>query len=219
MVRHLRWCAVALLAVVSCSNGGDEEGAPSSTTSSPSTTPPSSTEEPTPSITDSDLETILIPLEDLPTGWSEDLRQAEDVEVCGHRSIRDELPTTAVAEATFRSGDSSEILAEGLAVFADGAETAMAAARARYSCESFDAGGEVGEVSIAPASFPDVGDDSFAFRLTAVANGIEVAYLQVVWSRGPIVASIQQGAVDPDIEQLEDHVQTLDARIVDHLDQ
>jgi hypothetical protein len=158
-----------------------------------------------------------IPLEDLPTGWTEDPRQAEDVEVCGHRSLRDELPTTAVAEATFRSGDSSEIMAEGLAVFTDGAETAMAAARERYSCESFDAGGDVGEVSIAPASFPEIGDDSFAFRLSAEANGVEVTYFQVVWSRGPIVASIQQGAVTPDIERLQGYVRTLDARIVDHL--
>jgi hypothetical protein len=207
---------VALVAAASCSGGnGDEEGASPSTAS---TSPTSITDVPAPALTASDLRAILIPLEDLPTGWSEDPRQPEDVAVCGHRSLKEELPTAAVAEAMFRSGDGSEILAEGLAVFVDGAETAMVAARARYACESFDAGAELGEVSIAPASFPQIGDDSFAFRLTANVNGIEVTYLQVVWSRGPVVASIQQGGVAPDIEQLEDDVLTLDARIVDRLD-
>ena len=111
-MRGSRWCAVALVAAASCSSGnGDEEGASPSTSS---TSPTSITDVPAPALTASDLQAILIPLEVLPAGWSEDPREPEDVEVCGHRSLKEELPTTAIAEAMFRSGDGSEILAEGL---------------------------------------------------------------------------------------------------------
>jgi hypothetical protein len=223
--------AIALMPVAACGGGNDDEersaegppatagastsvGATSSSDISVVDTDPATTT--APRITEEDLRTVLISLEELPTGWSESAEESEDVEICGYGSLSDELETVAFVDADYEDPTGSELLPEGLAVFADGPEAGMALARDRLSCPSFD-GGELGEITISPASFPNVGDDSFAVRLSAQVESIDVTIFQVFWSHGPIVAGIQHGGLFADVTQLEEYVQTLDDRIADFL--
>lgn len=172
--------AAGLLWLPACAEDSGSGGRPGTTTSAPSS--PS----PTPTValaTEAQLKAALLTVEDLPTGWSTAPDDDEDddsfAEGCKPLTALDEAfdDTNDSAEQSYSQDDLGPYLSEGASSLAsaDEVSTRMAALdEALGKCPSFeykDDEGKTQKVRIADVSFPQVGDERVATRITVEFEG------------------------------------------------
>lgn len=224
--------------------GGESERA---TTIEPTVTPteaaetPDDTaaldETPTPSPTSPDdqeiderLSEALLTLEDMPTGWTvsppEEDEEDSGTGICGLESGQFTRDATARATANFQESEFGPMLAQIIDVFSgDDAEGTMVEfADALSSCTEWtdiDEEGAETEWQLSPLSFPKIGDETFAFRMSTVTflGAVELDF--IVWRRGDIVEVLGHTAIGfegVDSEQTEAFVRRADEKLTAILD-
>ena len=124
--------------------------------------------------TQADLEQLLVPIDDMPSGYSMDASDDDDddpTRLCGRPAISESIPHEAQAEVTYLGGQAGPGLFEQLTSYSSegGATTALDAARdALGSCTEFedtDDDGTVTRYTIAALSFDNIADDQIASAL------------------------------------------------------
>lgn len=192
------WLVVPIiLLLASCSgNGGDEDGdettgspAGESTTaaSSPSneeqdeTPEPTDTPVPEPVNEDELARSLLLTINDFPTGWSETPSEEEEESPLDERCPQPESARTGRAiSGDFSDENGNAEVSHTVAAFGDpaDAEVSMESFRERAQClvDAFNDGDadddevEFSGASLGTVSFPPFGDDSKAFRISVHAK-------------------------------------------------
>lgn len=183
-----RTCAaLALLLLTACSGDAKSERADTITATPPSPTA-SATPTPTPSraskvATTAQLRAALLAVDDMPTGWSTEQDDEDDddsfSEGCKPLAALDEAfeDDTDEPEVLYAQGELGPFVNQAIGSLPSAAEVSkrMAALKAALGkCPSFqytDDEGDTQKVRIAPVSFPRLGDETLASRLTVEFEG------------------------------------------------
>lgn len=140
------------------------------------------------------LSEVVVQLSDLPTGWSvsppENEDEADD-SFCEGRDPFNEIPPQAEAESSFQQSDFGPFVDSGASLYTDdeASEVMDRLAEMANACQSFmqtEEDGTETTYTTSPLSFPDLGDDTFAFRVSGSTM------------LGPInldVAAVREGAI------------------------
>lgn len=155
-----------------------------------------------------DLEKALIKLSDLPTGWTADtsIDDSSDDEpgVCNMLSINAEHPAARKAEASFTGGQLGPFLNQLIAEYNDDeAEIAIQSGRDAIACGSWTDGDGV-EWTINEMSFPDVGDEKIAIKVTGTSDGFAITAEMIVIRDGNKLISVTHsglGSVDSSLTE------------------
>ena len=177
-----RVSAVALaLLLGACGSSGNGSEARTKTTA-PATTAPgvgtSGPAKPAPTYTTEVLQKLLVPISEVPRGFSVQPPNAGDDEtqVCDEAAFP-RAQRTARADVSYISGQVA-VLSEELTSYASTkeAESVMRNARSAFErCKTFDetdGDGAVTHYTLAPMSFDRLADDQVAFRLTFEADAV-----------------------------------------------
>ncbi len=176
----------------------------------PAPTPIPATPTPTPAThlpTVEQLQGALLSLDDMPTGWTTSTGSSDDSSgpfFCGVPPA-DQFQQTKTS-ANFQKSQLGPYVTEALGAFADGKSKAwMEALQKRLSCTTWtdtDSSGTKTTYQLAPLSFPKIGDQTFAFRMT-VSTSLFNAESDFVFIRaGDVVievGNIGVGSVDSDL--------------------
>ncbi|HEX8003621.1 MAG TPA: hypothetical protein VF519_13090 [Mycobacteriales bacterium] len=177
MRRLLAAAAGLLLALAGCSADG---GSPRADTVSVS---PSATPSPTAgAATEAQLAGALLAVGDLPTGWSVDDDEDDDdedpIQGCPElAALDDRIGERPNAEVSFARAELGPFFSESAGTFRDAGDAAAAVRRLTHalgSCPSFtytDDDGKKQRARIAALSFPQVGDETFAARMSVEFEG------------------------------------------------
>ncbi len=200
-----RWRALVVVTVLLGACGADDDTAAdragtveSSTTEdggTPSTAPAEDAEE-------RPLEDVVLQLSDLPTGWSAAPAEEDDDEsFCDGRDPFNEIEPQDEAESTFQQSELGPFVVSAASRYSDDAEAAEVLdllADVAEACQSFsvteDDGSET-EYTITPLSFPELGDDTFAFRMSATTVLGPITLDLAAVQEGPIVVSVGNGGL------------------------
>jgi hypothetical protein len=130
------------------------------------------------------LKSALLAVSDLPTGWTAAPAEAEgegegdeSITPCGQNLDAYEDESGATAEASFQKSELGDQLFTGLASFASGEAASASAKKVNdifTSCGTWsedDPDGTHYEYRAEPVSFPTLGEETFAFRLTINVTG------------------------------------------------
>jgi hypothetical protein len=130
------------------------------------------------------LSEAVLTLRDLPRGW---LSQAEltgtRVGFCGGRNPQTVIVPLEEHRASFSQGANGPFLAQSAVRFTDAQEAARfldLVVDTFATCQSYDESGA--SVTLEPLEFPDLGDDTFAVKVTGETGGSTLSG-HVVWSR------------------------------------
>ena len=165
---------------------------------------PTATIAPTPTVakglpTTDQLRVALLTLDDMPTGWTT-MTGSDDnstTDICG---VPDSSNVQQVkVSADFQKSQLGPFLTDTIGAFKHGgAQTWMDAFKRRASCTQFtdtDSQGTPTTYQLAPLSFPKMGDDTFAFRLTTDA-GIATIEADLVYIRwGDYIVQIGNASI------------------------
>jgi hypothetical protein len=175
---NLRRAAVLLLAPLAFACG--VEGGPRTTVTDAS---PAATSAKQPSAADeATLRSALLAVGDLPTGWTAapaetEGEDGESLAPCGQNLDVYEDESGATAKASFQKSELGDQLFTGLAGFSSGEAASSSAKKVNdifTSCGTWsedDPDGTHYEYRAEPVSFPTLGDETFAFRLTINVTG------------------------------------------------
>ena len=170
------------------------------------------------------LSAALLSIEDMPTGWAvgppdEDEDENEN-DICGISSGQFAEGAAARVTANFQESEFGPFLAQVIDFFPDGdAERVMTEFSDAFgSCTEWtdiDEDGTETTWRLSPLSFPKVGDETFAFRMSTVTflGAFEVDF--IVWRRGDVVEVIGHSMIGfegIDSEQTEAFVRQADER-------
>lgn len=169
-----RLSVVVCLLLAACGGDGDgaSEGAGATTTAveAPGTTaPPETTARETTTTTESSapLEEALLTLDDMPTGWTTAPELLDDgEEEQGECTFDADLGEEDESEVAFKQGDSGPFVLQAAGQFDEpaAAERFMVDFAAFVErCRSFEEEGVA--TTITDLSFPELADESFAFRM------------------------------------------------------
>lgn len=222
-MRRLVGLALLTGALVACSSGGgdspDRAKGPTSSSSATTTTAPKM-------MTSAELEALILPLADMPTGWSTDTpadlgTPSETDGYCGGPNAvarAQAAGSQAFAGASYiqdpTTGPAVRIALFGFPSTAE-AEDYMALTQERISaCTTFtdaDASTPSGIVTfdLSAVNYPRYGDETIALREIARGEDADTIVFtsDVVFVRkGAIVATVQQGGLSVDVQQLQDLV-------------
>lgn len=201
-MRQVAWVAATALAVggIGCS-GDDKDGgllSPSDTDGGSDTGDDAggsvggSVET---SVDEADLEAALLGLDDLPPGWSEvPEADEEDDPLCGVQSSEllgleeDALPKVEVEYAD--DPDEGPGFFEGIVWPSEGraAELMDEIEQKLDDCDNTEAAGM--QVTVGGLSFEPIGDESFAFRVSATADGATIDLDTVYIRKGNLVMTV-----------------------------
>ena len=199
---------VMALAAAGCS-GGSARGATSGTAPVATGAAPGS---PTTEVTDASLEAMLLTIADMPAGWSVDPTDSSNGtnESSGMPACLQQLdsvgsgPSDPSAEAKF-VGSAAGLPAadETIGPFGpDASSTFDEASALLSSCAdvSFDTGGQHISGTMATLSFPDLGDESAAWRMSFTVQGMPLSIDLALVRRGDLgvlVSAAYLGSADP----------------------
>lgn len=164
-------------------------------------------------VTRSDLQAALLETNDLPTGFSPnpDLLGGKVHKLCNATySIADK----GKAEVGFAKSNFGPFVVESLRLFPDAERTLNASTRAATSCSKWtDSDGA--RYTIAALSFPRVGDQTLAVRLSATGpDGTSFDGPVVFWRRGNVIAQVvETSAAGADTDLLLRMVRRADERL------
>jgi hypothetical protein len=189
--RLLAGITAALLVFAGC--GGDDDNADdgAADTADGATSTTVRTE-----LTDADLEELLVPIEEVPSGYTVDTSEDDSDEptrLCGKSAISETIPHDAQAEVTYLGGQIGPGLFEQLTSYPSRREAAQALDAARdalRSCTEFDDTDDDGTVThytIANLSFDQVAEDQLAVRLELEAEEFTGSFDLVASRAGNII--------------------------------
>lgn len=220
------WLSVLLAGTLAaaCSSGDDGGQArtvdPPRTTTTPADETTTTISSPTPEA--AALEQVVVQLSDMPTGWAVSPPEEEESDdaFCDGLDPFNEVTPQDEAESTFQQSDFGPFVASGASLYKDDDEAAGVMDRLTdmaNTCQSFtqpeDDGTET-EYTISALSFPDLGDDTFAFRM-AGTTAFGPLNLDVVAVRdGALVLAVINGGLGAaDSELTESLMQTMAERV------
>ena len=182
----------------------------SSTPTDPQTTPPPLSDEAR------DLDSLLLTLDDMPAGWTMspigDL--GGDSIVCDAPSITDVFGEFPEAEVRFEAGELGPLIHESISQFTDKiAEEVLAHLRDNADCGEWVDDDTTWQIS--GMSFPDLGDECLAYRMTTESDGFTILIDAVFVRAGDLilyVAHLGVNQVDSDltVEMVEKALDKLD---------
>lgn len=149
----MRWLlAVLCLTLVAC--GGDGGGS---------------------DVSEEDLTGALLALEDMPSGWSveppDEDDEDDDATFCDAAPLAEEIDADATAERDFSGGEAGPFFTQLLSSMdEDEAENGMDYIRDSFDCGEWTDPEDDTVWSLAEISFPDMGDDTAAYRLSTTAG-------------------------------------------------
>ncbi|MGJ9372553.1 hypothetical protein [Nesterenkonia sp. CF4.4] len=226
MRRNALIAGLASLTLVLGACGDDGEERAQTIDPPPSEAPDGETEnapEPAPESEHLDVESALLTLEDMPTGWTEESDDAssdtdDDAALCDVELIGD-AEAVDDASAEFSAGDFGPLLSHTVAVFDDDeAEQALEAfTEALSNCNEWTEESEDGPLTFRPAplSFPSFGDDTLAIRFNVASEMVDMTMDMIAWRQANTINLIAVAEVfgTPDAEQTEEFVTVADERI------
>ena len=166
-----------------------------------------------------DLESVVVQLGDLPAGWTvePDAGSEDGSDYFCSDEPPDELPDPLEeVESSFSRGDTGPFVGSNASLYGstDEAEAAFDIFVAELSkCDGFTEGAET-TWSLSALSFPDVGDDTFAARLSATTMlGPLVADVVVERSDDVTLFVTNGGYGSPDTALTEELLRTMDGRL------
>jgi hypothetical protein len=196
---------ISALLLGSCGGGG--EGGEDGQARTVETTTTTEGEEPTPTSTtvpprDIALNEVIVQLGDLPTGWSPSAPEddGEDDSFCEGHDPLNQIEPTEEAESSFQQSDFGPFVFAGAGTYTgdQASEVMDAFAETADACQSFtetDEDGAETTYTISPLSFPDLSDDTFAFRMSATSPlgpfNLDVAAVR----KGTVVLIIVNGGL------------------------
>lgn len=213
----LRRVALALaLALVAASCGDDDDQARTLEATTTSTTEAvAETEEPAAEAEDSttttteeappsSMDSVVVTLQDLPSGWTvsaPDEEDEEDDEICNDQDPFNAVEPVEEAESNFEQGSFGPFLSSIAGRYAstdDAQDVLDALAAAVDQCQTFtdvDEDGTEITYTFTALSFPKLGDDTYAARLSANSPFGPLALDFVFARKGDTVAAIINGGL------------------------
>lgn len=171
-----------------------------------------------------DLQAGLLELDDMPPGWTQ-MPTDEDEEESGstlcEQEPLDEIEAIDRVSTQFSAGDLGPFLDHTVALYDDGeAAEAMEAFLATLNdCDEWTEETEDGLVTYRPTplSFPSLGDETVATRLTVEGELITMTIDMITWRRGDVLSLLLASeAFDaPDGAQTAALAETADERLAD----
>jgi len=198
---------LAAIALMACGGGNDQaRTVPEPTPSAEPTVEMPTTSDESESAMEAppaDLESMVLTLDDMPSGWTTAPEMLSDDEAtgttfCGIDEAEIDVPDEAGAsvDAAFKQSDFGPFVFHTVGRVGDAGEATAALDRmlnAASQCsewtETDDQGVET-TWSITPLSFDNVGDDTIAFRLSSETEGMPVTVDMVMWNRGPVLSVV-----------------------------
>lgn len=167
----------------------------------------------------------LLTIEDMPTGWTvspADEDDDDETPICGIESGAFGDEALDRLTANFQQSELGPFLAQIIDRFAEGEAKGIMTefGDAFGSCTEFvdvDEDGEETSWRLSPLSFPNIGDETFAFRMSttvAILGFVELDF--VVWRRGDVVeviGHVSTGFEGIDSEQTESFVRRADDKL------
>lgn len=203
MKRLLGLLSVAALVCAGC-GGDDGDGQARTVEASTTTTTEPSEDSTTTSAAPAALDAVVLQLTDMPTGWSvappdEDDDDSDDF--CDGADPFNEIEPKEDAESNFQQSEFGPFASSGASIYEDddqAGEVLDLLADMANDCQSFtqveDDGTET-EYTITPLSFPDLGDDTFAFRMSATTFLGPLTLDGVAVRDGDLVVTIVHGGI------------------------
>jgi hypothetical protein len=201
------------MAVILASCGGGSSKSRSGTTTphaSPTTAQPAGTNASAGSttttvgpLTQAQLQSALLTVTDLPTGWSTTPPSTNKKGLCNKASVNKAVPPAATTEADFVMGREIPFFGEQLLSYADDSTAARALDKYQSnasSCTTFEQDGV--KVDVGQLSMPPLGDRTIGYRLTLHQGGASVILDTAVIQRGPLIVYTGYGDLSADTEQL-----------------
>jgi hypothetical protein len=197
--------AVLVIALVGC---GADRPERADTVRGPTPTLQEDVEE-ADTLTQRQVESALLAVEDMPTGWSMDTPEDSDSEdviepaECGALfEALDKAPDpVAKAEAVFTAGGFGPFLEHGVTAFDESAADQLdQVVDTLNQCPEFsstDAEGVTTEFTTAPLSFPNLGDRTLALRFQGSTGGIDVVVDTIFIAIGSNGISLVVGGLVP----------------------
>lgn len=182
-------------------------------------------------LTQRQVESALLTVEDMPTGWSVDTSEDSDsedvIEPAECEALFEALDKAsdpvAKAEAAFTAGGFGPFLEHGVSAFeestADQLEQVVDTLNQCPEFSSTDTEGVTTEFTTAPLSFPNVGDRTLALRFQGSTGGIDVvvdALFIAIGSNG--ISIVVGGLVPMKGEELESIATTAVEKLNDAID-
>lgn len=184
-------------------------------------------------LTRQQVESSLLTVEDLPTGWSVDTSEDSDSEVedvtepveCGvlFEGLDEAAEPVAKAEGTFTAGGFGPFLAHAVTAFeentADQVERVTDVLNQCPEFSSTDAEGVTTEFTTAPLSFPNLGDRTLALRLQGSTDDFDIVVDVIMIAIGANGISLVVGGLLPmQGDELEDIATTAVEKLNDAID-
>lgn len=216
-MQKTRLCAavIVLLVLGGCSSNSDTPDRAATVDATTTTGPPDSTTTTNPSvdIDQAQLESVLLTIEDVPTGYAVYTDPTPDdngSSLCDGYDPASEHPELAKANADFsQGGETGPFIYNSVAVFSPGeAEAFMESMSDAFNaCQTFtetNADGTTYTFTLSPLSFPSFGDETLATRATFDAGIVSgVADLVYVRNGNSIfqVSTLGMGSTDTTVTE------------------
>lgn len=176
-------CAIIAFLAASCGNSDDR----AATVPAPSTSASTAAGQP------AAASSKLLALADMPTGFSQTQPSPDSgtSRLSGCPNLDNAKHQGPTAEADFNAGDLGPFVTETIATHVSEADAKAAVAEAKKainSCRAFSDGSA--HFKLASLSFPKLGDDTVALRLTATTSGVTLTGDLVEIRSGELVALI-----------------------------
>jgi hypothetical protein len=164
--------------IAGCGGGDDADGQARTVDPTSTTVKEKASTTTTASSKDVDLDQVVVQLSDLPTGWSvspPDSEDETDDSFCEGQDPFNEIKAKEEVESSFQQSDFGPFVASGASIYTgdDQADEVMGLLTTMANkCQKFtetDDDGTKTEYTISPLSFPDMADDTFAFRMSAMS--------------------------------------------------
>ena len=197
------WTALGLVAIAgvlaACGGGSNSQSGTTTAQAVPTTAQSAGTDAVAGSttttvrpLTDAQLQSALLTVTDLPTGWSTTPPSPNKMGVC-QPLVDKAITPAAIAEADFVRGKNVPFLGERLAAYPDDAT----AARAFDNFQSSASTCNIGQLSV-----PPLGDRTIGYRQTLNQGGASVVVDTTLIQQGPLLVYTGYGDFGADTEQL-----------------
>jgi hypothetical protein len=216
---------VGLIAVVALASGcgGDDGDGQAQTFEETTTTIDETTTTRAEEESPSDLEDVVVQLGDLPSGWTvneEDSDAEDDDSFCEDESTAEQPDPPEEAESSFKQSELGPFVSSGAGRYgsAEEAEEAFDFFVEEFAkCDGatdVDEDGTETTYSLSPLSFPDVGDDTYAARMSASTTFGPLEFDIVVERSDSTMLFIFNGGLgEIDTALTEELLRTMDARL------
>ena len=200
--------AVAIAVILAACGGGSKsqsgtttaQAVPTTAQSAGTDTAAGSTTTTVRPLTEAQLQSALLTVTDLPTGWSTTPQSPNKMGACNQALV---ISPAAIAEADFVKGKNVPFFGERLAAYPDDATAARAFDNFQSSASTCTTHQQDGAtVNIGQLSVPPLGDRTIGYRQTLNQGGASVVVDTTLIQQGPLLVYTGYGDFGADTEQL-----------------